>query len=35
MKIIDIVGDNYLGKWNKTRIACRGIVIKGENILML
>lgn len=34
MKIIDIVGDNYLGKWNKTRTACRGIVIKGENILM-
>lgn len=34
MKIIDIVGDNYLGKWNKTRNACRGIVIENSEILL-
>lgn len=34
MKIIDIVGDNYLGKWNKTRTACRGIVIENSEILL-
>lgn len=33
-KVIDIVGDNYFGKWNKTRIACRGIVIRGNEILL-
>lgn len=34
MKTIDIVGDNYYGKWNKTRTACRGIIIKGNEILL-
>ena len=34
MKIIDIVGDNYFGKWDKTRTACRGIVIKDGKILL-
>lgn len=34
MKIIDIVGDNYFGKWNKTRTACRGIVIENSKILL-
>ena len=34
MKIIDIVGDNYLGKWNKTRTACRGIVVENSEILL-
>ncbi|MDO5773947.1 MAG: NUDIX hydrolase [Spirochaetales bacterium] len=34
MKIIDIVGDNYLGKWDKTRTACRGIVIENSKILL-
>lgn len=34
MKIINIVGDNYFGKWNKTRTACRGIVIKNSKILL-
>lgn len=34
LKIIDIVGDNYFGKWDKTRTACRGIVIKEGNILL-
>ena len=26
LKKIDIIGENYFGKWDKTRIACRGIV---------
>jgi ADP-ribose pyrophosphatase YjhB (NUDIX family) len=34
MKTIEIVGDNYFGEWNKTRTACRGIVVKEGNILM-
>lgn len=34
MKVIDIVGENYVGNWDKTRIACRGIVIEGEHILL-
>lgn len=34
MKVIDIVGDNYLGKWDKTRTACRGIIIDGKKILL-
>lgn len=34
LKIIDIVGENYFGNWDKTRTACRGIVIDGEHILL-
>lgn len=34
MKVIDIVGDNYFGNWDKTRTACRGIIIEGEKILL-
>lgn len=34
VKIIDIVGENYLGSWDKTRTACRGIVIDGEHMLL-
>lgn len=34
MKIVEIVGDNYFGKWNKTRTACRGIVIENSKILL-
>ena len=33
MKTIDIVRDNYFGKWDKTRIACRGIIIENSKIL--
>ena len=33
MKTIEIVGENYCGNWDKTRTACRGIVIDGERIL--
>ena len=34
VKIIDIVGENYLGSWDETRTACRGIVIDGEHMLL-
>ena len=34
MKIIEIVGENYFGKWEKTRTACRGIVIEDGRILL-
>ena len=31
---IRIVGDNYFGKWDKTRTACRGIVIRENRLLL-
>ena len=34
MKTVEIVGKNYLGEWDKLRIACRGIVIEKGNILL-
>lgn len=34
MKTIEIVGENYCGNWDKTRTACRGIVIDRERILL-
>lgn len=34
MKIIDIVGDNYLAKWEKLGTACRGIIINDSKILL-
>lgn len=34
VEIIEIIGDNYDGKWNKTRVACRGIVIEDGKILL-
>ncbi len=34
MKTINIVGDNYFGKWNKTRAACRSVVIKDGKMLL-
>ena len=33
-KIVEIVGDNYCGKWDKTRTACRGIIIRGSRLLL-
>ena len=33
-KIIAITGDNYAGKWNHTRTACRGIILRDNFILM-
>ena len=32
--VIDIVGENYFGKWDKTRTACRGIIIRNGEILL-
>ena len=34
MKTLEIVGENYCGKWQKSRTACRGIVLNGENLLL-
>lgn len=34
MKVIDIVGDNYLGRWTDTRTACRAIIIEEGKILL-
>ena len=34
MKIIEIIGDNYFGKWTEKRTACRGIVVQDKHILM-
>ncbi len=33
-RIAEIVGDNYSGSWNKTRTACRGIVIMDGKLLL-
>ena len=33
-RIVNIVGDNCLGKWEKTRTACRGIVIRDGKLLL-
>lgn len=34
MKKIDIIGENYFGKWDRTRTSCRGIIINDNNILL-
>ena len=34
MQTIEIIGENYFGRWDKTRAACRGIVIKNGLMLM-
>ena len=34
MKVIDIVGENYFGEWDKTRTACRAIIFKDDKILL-
>ena len=34
MKTVSIVGDNYFGYWDKQRIACRGIIIEDDMILL-
>lgn len=33
-RIVEIIGENYSGKWNKSRTACRGIVIRDQQILL-
>ncbi len=34
MKTIEITGKNYSGHWDKSRTACRGIVLKGPLVLL-
>lgn len=34
MKTIDIIGENYSGQWEKTRTACRCIIIDNSKILL-
>ncbi len=34
MKTVEIVGENYCGKWDRTRTACRAIVMQGNAILL-
>lgn len=34
MKTADIVGENYFGSWDKSRTACRGLILDGANILL-
>ena len=34
MKKKEIIGENYWGRWEKTRTACRGIVIRKGRILL-
>ena len=32
--VLEIVGANYFGKWDKTRTACRGIILRGNRLLL-
>lgn len=34
MKSVSIVGKNYIGKYERTRIACRGIIVENGRILL-
>ena len=34
MKTLEIVGANYYGKWDETRTACRGIVVREDEVLL-
>ena len=34
VKTIDIIGDNYFGRWDKTRTGCRGIVVENGRLLL-
>lgn len=34
LKIINIYGENYFGKYTKSREACRGILIKNDKVLL-
>ena len=33
-RIVKIIGDNYFGKWDKTRTACRGIILRDNRLLL-
>ncbi len=34
MKTIEIIGDNHFATWTERRVACRGIVVRGEKVLL-
>lgn len=34
MKTIEIIGENYLGEWKRTRTACRGIILREGRLLL-
>ena len=34
MKTIEIFGENYSGSWNRSRTACRGIVLREGKLLL-
>ena len=34
MKKLEIIGDNCFGHWEHERTACRGIVVRGNDILL-
>ena len=34
MKTIQIIGNNYFGKWDKVRTACRAIIVEEGRILL-
>ena len=34
MRKIEIIGNNYVGKWETERVACRGVVIESDRILL-
>ena len=34
MRIKEIIGENYWGHWEKTRTACRGIIVQDGRILL-
>ncbi len=34
MKTLEIVGENYFGRWDRTRTACRAIVVEDRRILL-
>ena len=34
MKTIEIVGENYFGRWTRERTACRGVVIEDGRVLL-
>lgn len=34
MKKIEIIGKNYFGRWEKTRTACRGIIVDESKMLL-
>ncbi|MBP5605256.1 MAG: NUDIX domain-containing protein [Ruminiclostridium sp.] len=34
MKTIEIIGDNYFGKWTGSHTSCRAVIIKDNNLLL-